>query len=58
MEVRRAFSGLASGLALAVRLVHLWVPKTCATWPDAPLTPGCTVLRCRPGRGMISGLWG
>jgi hypothetical protein len=36
----------------------LWVPKTCATWPDAPAArwlfgpaPGL------PGHGMISGLW-
>jgi hypothetical protein len=35
--------------------VDLWVPKTGATWPDAPLTPGCSVPRCLPGRGMISG---
>jgi hypothetical protein len=22
--------------------LNLWVPKTCATWPDAPLTAGCS----------------
>jgi len=26
----------------------LWVPKTCATWPDAPLT-------ARPGAGQSVG---
>ena len=36
----------------------LWVPKTCATWPDAPLTAGCSAPRRLPGRGMIFGLWG
>ena len=34
----------------------LWVPKTCVTWPDAPLTAGWSVPRL-PGRGMIFGLW-
>jgi hypothetical protein len=34
----------------------LWVPKTCATWPDALLTAGCLAPRL-PGRGMIFGLW-
>ena len=39
--------------------IVLCVPKTCATWPDAPLTLAARSLpRCRPGRGMISGLWG
>ena len=28
----------------------LWVPKTCATWPDAPLTAGCSAPRL-PGVG-------
>jgi hypothetical protein len=53
----------AFGLGLAVlavpgrfRLAGLWVPKTCATWPDAPLTAGCPAPRL-PGRGMIFGLW-
>ena len=27
---------------------ELWVPKTCATWPDTPLTAGCSAPR--PGR--------
>ena len=36
----------------------LWGPKTCATWPDAPLTAGCSAPRRLPGRGMIFGLWG
>jgi len=45
----------APGIA---RLVILWVPKTCATWPDALLAPGCSVPRYLPGRGMIFGLWG
>jgi hypothetical protein len=27
------------------------VPKTCATWPDAPLTASCSARRL-PGRGM------
>ena len=35
---------------------NLWVPKTCATWPDAPLTAGFSARRL-PGRGMIFGLW-
>ncbi len=35
---------------------RLWVPKTCATWPDAPLTAGCSAPRL-PCRGMIFGLW-
>jgi hypothetical protein len=30
-------------LAWHRRLATLWVPKTCATWPDAPLTAGCPV---------------
>jgi hypothetical protein len=34
----------------------MWVPKTCATWPDAPLTAGCSAPRLA-GRGMIFGLW-
>ncbi len=34
----------------------LWVPKTCATWPDALWTAGCLAPRL-PGRGMIFGLW-
>ncbi len=38
-------------------LVLLWVPKTCATWPDAPLIVGCSAPRRLPGRGMIFGLW-
>src|SRR5258708_42836 len=33
----------------------LWVPKTCATWPDALWTAGCLAPRL-PGRGMIFGL--
>jgi NAD(P)-dependent dehydrogenase (short-subunit alcohol dehydrogenase family) len=37
---------------------YLWGPKTCATWPDAPLTAGCSAPRRLPGRGMIFGLWG
>ena len=36
---------------------RLWVPKTCATWPDAPLTAGCSAAASLPGRGMIFGLW-
>jgi predicted site-specific integrase-resolvase len=36
--------------------LRLWVPKTCATWPDGPLTAGCSASRL-PGRGMIFGLW-
>jgi hypothetical protein len=32
--------------------------ETCATWPDAPLTAGCSAPRRLPGRGMIFGLWG
>jgi transposase len=40
------------------RCLVLWGPKTCATWPDAPLTAGCSALRRLPGRGMIFGLWG
>ena len=40
----------------AIRALNLWVPKTCATWPDAPLTAGCSAPRL-PGRGMIFGLW-
>jgi hypothetical protein len=34
----------------------LWVPKTCATWPDAPLTADRSSPRM-PRRGMIFGLW-
>ncbi len=34
------------------------VPKTCATWPDAPLVAGCSAPRGLRGRGMIFGLWG
>ena len=44
---------------------HLWVPKTCATWPDAPADRwllGSASGTCQaglglPGRGMIFGLW-
>ena len=51
--------------AAGLRLLMLWVPKTCATWPDAPLTAGClghASGTCQaghglPGRGMIFGLW-
>jgi hypothetical protein len=55
--VERADRGLQAGDGGRVG-AGLWVPKTCATWPDAPLIPGCSVPRCRPGRGMISGLRG
>jgi hypothetical protein len=34
----------------------MWVPKTWATWPDAPLTAGYSAW-CLAGRGMILGLW-
>jgi len=27
-----------------VAVLELWVPKTCATWPDAPLAAGCWLL--------------
>jgi hypothetical protein len=36
---------------------YLWVPKTCASWPDARLTVGC-LARGLPGHGMIFDLWG
>ena len=39
-----------------LRRQNLWVPKTCATWPDAPLTGGCSAP-CLAGRGMIFGSW-
>jgi hypothetical protein len=43
----------------------VWVPKTCATWPDALLAAGHSALAsgtCEsglglPGRGMIFGSW-
>jgi hypothetical protein len=43
----------------------LWVPKTCATWPDAllgrwslgPASGTCESSLGLPGRGMIFGLW-
>jgi hypothetical protein len=44
--------------AIRGRGENLWGPKTCATWPDAPLTAGCSAPRRLPGRGMIFGLWG
>ena len=38
--------------------LDLWVPKTCVTWPDAPLTADRWPPPWRlPGRGMIFGLW-
>jgi hypothetical protein len=37
---------LARG-SLLVFVCELWVPKTCATWPDAPLSSG--LLGCASG---------
>lgn len=42
---------------IVCRHCEVWVPKTCASWPDAPLTVGCSA-RCLPRRGTIFGLWG
>jgi len=42
--------------ALIREQAELRVPKTCATWPDAPLTADRSARRL-PGRGMIFGLW-
>ena len=47
-------------------VTDLWVPKTCATWPDGLLAAGCSATCLAhasqaglglPGRGMIFGLW-
>jgi hypothetical protein len=37
-------------------LTALWVPKTCAIWPDAPPIAVYSP-RHLSGRGMIFGLW-
>ena len=42
--------------AVTLQRLYLWVPKSSATWPDAPLTAGCSAPRL-PRRGMIFGLW-
>jgi hypothetical protein len=33
---------------------RLWVPKTCATWPDAPLTAGCSATRSAHARPVLA----
>ena len=35
------------------RASYLWVPKTCATWPDAPLTAGGSVARPAHARPVL-----
>jgi hypothetical protein len=40
-----------------IRLVYLfmvWVPKTCASWPDALLTVGCSARAASRGVGRSS----
>jgi hypothetical protein len=37
-------------------ITALWVPKTCATWPDAPLTARPRV-RHMPGRSWPARAW-
>ena len=50
--------GAEPGIVTEVEVDVLRVPKTCATWPDAPLVVGCSAPRGLRGRGMIFGLWG
>jgi hypothetical protein len=60
--------GAGAVVAVSDGAEDLQVPKTCASWPDAPLAVGCWLLgrafgACQvglglPGRGMIFGLWG
>jgi hypothetical protein len=37
--------------AQAARDAELWGPKTCVTWPDAPLTVGCSARAACRGVG-------
>jgi hypothetical protein len=40
------------GVGVGVGEVTVWVPETCATWSDAPVTPGLL------GSALPAGVWG
>lgn len=58
-DQRRGWDHLRVLLSLVCRLVRLCVPKTCASWADAPqLTVGWVWCLAPGGPGaMIFGLW-
>jgi hypothetical protein len=59
-EIRRLMTGLIQARAPDPEHVwswsawRLWVPKTCATWPDAPLTAGCSATRPAHARPVLA----
>ena len=41
-------------LTTAATVAVPWVPKTCATWPDAPLTASCSAARLAHARPVLA----